>query len=137
MQRLLARRAFDCANARPAVVIELVRGFRRNEELLAGNEVRRREINDLCAFWGDSNIRHDQVGFAGLQQRNAVGRIGGNQFKLHAERGCQRFGEVHVVTHDLMRFGINRAKRRVGIKRGDFHHPCCLDIRQLIGLRLR
>ena len=41
MQRLFAGSAFYRADARFAVIIKLIRGFRRDEELLAGHEVRR------------------------------------------------------------------------------------------------
>lgn len=63
MQRLLTGSAFYCTNASLAIVVQLICRFCRDQELLAGDKIRRGKIDDLRAFWGDGDIGNDKIGF--------------------------------------------------------------------------
>ena len=71
-----------------------------------------------------------------MQQRDPVGRVGGDQLQFYPKRFCQRLGEIDVIAHQLVSFGVDRAKRRVGVEGGDFHHAGGFNIRQLVCLNL-
>ncbi len=124
MQRLLAGGAFYRTDTRLTVGVQLICAVCRHQELLAGNKVRRREVDDLGTLWRNGDVGNDQVNLARLQQRNTVRRVSGDQLQLNAEAFRQRFSKVDVIAHDVVRFWIHCAKRRVCIKSGDFHHAC-------------
>ena len=104
-----------------------------NEELLARDEVRPTEIDDLGPLLGVRKVADDQVNLPRLQERDPVRRIGADDLELDADLVGEGLREIYVVAHGLLGFFIDEPEGWVLIDDGGAKHSGLFNVSQLIG----
>ncbi|MNV78418.1 hypothetical protein D3C71_1719060 [compost metagenome] len=105
------------------------------DKFLAGGEIRHAEVHFLGALVGNGEVSGNQVDLFRDQQRNTVGRVGGSQLNLHAQRFADRIGDIYIVTHQLFALRVDITEGRIAVEHRDTHYAGFLDVVEFVRMR--
>ncbi len=87
-----------------------------DDELLPGGEVRHTEIDLLATLVRHREVGGDDIGLAGHQQRNTVGRVGRDQFEFDTRFTGNGFSIIDIQTVETTAGSVQKTEWRITIE---------------------